>query len=284
MPALNANMYNDAFNDFYVVMEQTSPEDNKVQIVKDGSSNGLNFLRFSTCLQSFYGRNRNRRLWKAQQIKTMVNDRPVQELIEKGSFVGEAGHPVPDDGKVTIERILTIDPLRCSHRIISLSWPNENELHGVVETLDEGVGSPGYRFMKNIQQGIIPAFSLRSLVPQRKNADGTTDVIGPGRCVCYDRVYLPSHQEAYMDMEIPVKNIITKSKFETVMESYCDFVTSHSDKIRRIAEDFSPAMESATFDVKSGMVSIPSPEGRMFIAPELKYRREIKSLFDELSI
>ena len=281
MPSLHGNMYNDAYNDFYVVMEQTSPQENKINIIEDGTHNNLNYLRFSTCLQSFYGRNRNRRLWKADQIKAMVNDKPVQELIEKGSFVGEAGHPVPMDGKVTIERILTIDPLRCSHRIISLNWPNNNELHGVVETLDEGVGSPGYRFFKNIQQGIIPAFSLRSLVPQRKNADGSTDVIGPGRCVCYDRVYLPSHQEAYMDVEIPVKQIIAKPKFETVMESYCDFVTSHSDKVRRIVDDYSPAMESASIDTKTGMVSVPTAEGRIFVAPELKYRKEIQSLMND---
>lgn len=275
------NMYNDKYMDYFVVMEQTSPENNKIEMIKDGSRDGLNYLRFSTCLQSFRGRNRNRRLWKAEQIRQMVNDRPVQELIEKGSFVGEAGHPVPMDGKVTIERILTIDPLRCSHRIISLSWPNENELHGVVETLDEGPGSPGDRFRRNVLQGIIPAFSLRSLVPQRKNADGSTDVIGPGRCVCYDRVYLPSHEEAYMDVEIPVKQIVTKPKFETVMESYCSFVTSHSDKVRRIVDDLEPAMESACIDTKTNMVSIPTAEGRIFVAPEMKYRKEIRGILSD---
>jgi len=277
------NMYNDNYLDYYVVMEQTSPENNKIEMIADGTKNGLNFLRFSTCLQSFRGRNRNRRLWKADQVKAMVNDRPVQELLEKGSFVGEAGHPVPMDGKVTIERILTIDPLKCSHRIISLSWPTPDEIHGVVETLDEGPGSPGDRFMRNIMQGIIPAFSLRSLVPQRKNADGSTDVIGPGRCVCYDRVYLPSHQEAYMNVEIPVKQIVTKPKFETVMESYCNFVTSHSDKVRRIVDELEPAMESACFDEKSQMMSIPTAEGRIFVAPEMKYRKEIQGIMNDFN-
>jgi len=277
------NMYNDNYLDYYVVMEQTSPENNKIEMIADGTKNGLNFLRFSTCLQSFRGRNRNRRLWKADQVKAMVNDRPVQELLEKGSFVGEAGHPVPMDGKVTIERILTIDPLKCAHRIISLSWPTPDEIHGVVETLDEGPGSPGDRFMRNIMQGIIPAFSLRSLVPQRKNADGSTDVIGPGRCVCYDRVYLPSHQEAYMNVEIPVKQIVTKPKFETVMESYCNFVTSHSDKVRRIVDELEPAMESACFDEKSQMMSIPTAEGRIFVAPEMKYRKEIQGIMNDFN-
>lgn len=275
-------MYDDRYLDYFVVLEQTSPEQNKIEMIADGTRNGLNFLRFSTCLQSFKGLNRNRRLWKAEHIRAMANDRPVQELIEKGSFVGEAGHPVPMDGKVTLERILTIDPLRCSHRIISLSWPTNDELHGVVETLDEGPGSPGDRFRRNILQGICPAFSLRSLVPQRKEADGSTTVTGPGRMVTYDRVYLPSHQEAYRDINIPIQNIVTKPQFETVMESYCDFVTSHSDKVRRIVDDLAPAMESACIDEKTKMLSIPTSEGRIFVAPEAKYRREIQGLYSEL--
>lgn len=277
------NMYNDNYLDYFVVMEQSSPENNKIEIIADGSKNGLNYLRFSTCLQAFRGRNRNRRLWKAEQVRAMANDRPVQELLKMNAFVGEAGHPVPDDGKVTIERILTIDPLKCSHRIISMSWPSNDELHGIVETLDEGPGSPGDRFKRNIMQGIIPSFSLRSLVPQRKNADGSIDVIGPGRMVCYDRVYLPSHQEAYMDVEIPVKQIITKPKFETVMESYCDFVTSHSDKVRRVVDELEPAMESACIDEKTNMISIPTAEGRIFVAPEMKYRKEIQGIMNDFN-
>ena len=277
------NMYDDNYLDYYVVMEQTTPENKKIEIIDEGSKNGLTFVRFSACLQAFNGLNRNRRLWKAEQIRQMANDRPVQELIEKGSFVGEAGHPVPMSGKVSLERILSIDPLRCSHRIISLSWPKPNELHGIIETLAEGPGSPGDRFRLNILQGIIPAFSLRSLVPQRKEADGSTTVIGPGRMITYDRVYLPSHQEAYMDVEIPVKQIISKPKFETVMESYCSFITSHSDKVRRVVDNLEPAMEHASIDTKYNLISIPTAEGRVFVAPENKYRKEIKGIFDDFN-
>lgn len=271
-------MYDDAYNDYYIVCEQTSPEGSEIKIIGDGEKTGSNFLRFSTCLQAFNGFNRNRRLWKADQVRIMLNDTPVQELIQKGSWVGEAGHPVPMDGKVTIERVLTLDPLRCSHRIVAISWPKPNEVHGIIETLDEGPGTPGDRLYRNIKQGIQPAFSLRSLVPQRKNADGSTTVLGPGRAVTYDRVYLPSHQEAYMDVEIPVKNVITKNKFDTVMESYCDYVMAHSDKVRTIIDDMEPAMESAFIDAKHNMLSIPTEAGRVFIAPEMKYRREIRNL------
>lgn len=279
----NNYMYDDRYQDYYIVMEATSPEDAKIEILKESHKNDLNYLRFSTCLQSFKGRNRNRRLWKAEHVRAMLEDRPVQELMQKRSWVGEAGHPVPDTGKVTIERILTLDPLRCSHRIVSINWPTNDEVHGIIETLDEGPGTPGDRFYRNILQGIIPAFSLRSLVPQRKNADGSTDTIGPGRAVTYDRVYLPSHEEAYQDVEIPVKQVIGKSEFQVVMESYCDFITSHSDKVRSIVDDMEPAMESACYDPTSNMISLSTEEGRVFIAPEMKYRKELRGLYNEFN-
>lgn len=271
------DMYNDRYNDYYVVCEQTTPDSAKIEILDDGKKNGLNFLRFSACLQSFYGLNRNRRLWKADQIKVMSEDKPVQELLQRGSFVGEAGHPVPMDGKVTIERILTIDPLRISHRITSLSWPNPNEIHGIVETLDDENG-PGHKMKRSIMQGMQPAFSLRSLVPQRKNADGSTTVIGPGRLVSYDWVILPSHQESYIDIEIPIKQVVSKPQFQTVMEGYCDFVLENSDKVRRVVEDYEIATESVAFDPKYKAMTVGSKEGRIIVAPETKYRREFEDL------
>ena len=279
------NPVNDLYADYYAVMEQSSPQDNKIEILKCvENENGLNYLRFSTCLQDFYGRNRNKRLWKTEQIRQMAAQENVTELMKANSWCGEAGHPVPDTGQPTLERIVTIDPTNVSHRVTSLDWKKGGkELHGIVETLDEGVGSLGYKFMRNILQGMIPAFSLRSLVPQRKNPDGTTDVMGPGRMICYDRVYLPSHKGAYMDQEIPVKNIVTKPQFNMVMESFTDFVLNKSEKVNRIIDDLDPVMESVSYDTKADMITIQTKEmGRVFIAPEMKYRREIADFMKNL--
>lgn len=262
--------------DFYIVMEATSPEGRQIQNLQEVKDNGLNFLRFSACLQDFNGYNRNRRKWTAQIIKTMSEAPTVQELIHRGSFVGEQGHPVPSSGKVSVERIMNIDPDRTSHRIVKLFWPKPNEIHGIVETLDEGPGSPGDKMKRNILQGVQPAFSLRSLVPQRRNADGTIDVIGPGRMICYDRVYLPSHEGAYMDVDVPVKSVVTKSEFETVMESFTEHVMAHSDKIRTIVDKMEPAMESATLDTKTGLIGVNTKEGRVLIAPETRYFEELR--------
>ena len=270
--------------DYHIVMEATSPVGMEVRDVQEIKENGLHFLRFSACLQDFVGYNRNRRKWTAEIIRAMANAPEVQELLYRGSFVGEQGHPIPATGKVTVERILNIDPDRTSHRITKLFWPKPTELHGIVETLDEGPGTPGVKMMRNIMQGIQPAFSLRSLVPQRKNADGSTDVLGPGRMICYDRVYLPSHEAAYIDVDIPVKNVVKQSEFETVMESYSTYVMAHSDKIRSITDGMDVAMESTSYDPRTETMSVKTDIGRIFVKPETKYRNEIRGAFDKLGI
>ncbi len=279
----NPSMFND-YDQTFIVMEQTTPVDNKIEIQKVVDTNGLNYVRFSTCLQDFNGYNRNRRKWPAEIVRQMADAPTIQELIRNKSFVGEAGHPVPDSGQVTMERICNIDPLKTSHRFTKLFWPKPNELHGICETLDEGVGSPGYRMMRNILQGVIPAFSLRSLVPQRKNADGSKDVIGVGRMICYDRVYLPSHEKAYMDVDVPVSQVVTKPEYNVVMESFNDYVMSHSDKIRSVIDDMEPALESACYDDKTGFMSVKTEQGRVFVAPEMKYRNEIHSALERLNL
>ena len=91
-------------------------------------------------------------------------------------------------------------------------------------------------------------FSTRSLIPQRKNPDGSIDQTGIGRYVCSDRVYLPSHKEAYINKNIPVKNICKANKFESVMESYVADILNRSDKVNRILDGMQPAMESAPLE------------------------------------
>ena len=122
------------------------------------------------------------------------------------------------------------------------------------------------------------------MVPQRKNPDGSKDVIGVGRMICYDRVYLPSHEKAYMDVDMPVSQVVTKPEYKVVMESFADHVMSHSDKIRSIIDDMEPAMESASFDPKTNLMSVKTEEGRIFVAPEMKYRKEIHNALESLNL
>jgi hypothetical protein len=268
------NPNDDKYLDYFVVVESDNGDNKEFRILADGS----NYLRYYCCLQTMNTRNRNKRMWLTEHVKVMAAAEHITELMTNGSWSGENGHPVPPTGKITMERILTIDPNNMSHRVTELRWESDSRLCGVCETLDEGPGSPGYRFMKNIQQGMVPSKSLRSLVPQRNNADGTIDVLGPGRMICYDRVILPSHKEAYRDTSVPIKNIITKSNFDVAMEGFTDFILERSGKVNKIIDKMDPVVESAITD-NNGIISVNTArEGRVFISPEIKYRKEIKDL------
>mgnify|MGYP004647418125 CR=1 FL=1 len=263
----------DNYKDFFIVTESSVEPNTGFEIIKDGKrSDGLSFVRFKSCLQTFGKRNRNRRLWLTRFMKPMINAPEVQELIREGGVPGEAGHPVPATGQVTMERILTIDPNNVSHVIKEFNWVSDNRLDGIIETVDDGDG-PGDKFRRNILQGLPVSFSTRSIIPQKRYPDGSIDQTGPGRYVCSDRVYVPSHAEAYIDKSIPVKNVCKADKFETVMESFVSYVFERSDKVNCIVDTMHPALESATMD-KNGMVSVKTDYGTAMIYPENKYRQE----------
>jgi len=266
---------------YYGVIERTSPEDKKIEILKEGkTANGLSFLRFKACLQSFTGqRNGNGRLWQSSHMKTMLNN-PMLLLTMKrnGGIPGENGHPVPATAKPTIERVLTIDPNNMSHLIKSFEWTdNDKFLYGIIDTLDEGPGTPGFKFMRNILQGMDPAFSARTIVPQRKNPDGTTDVLGPGRYVTSDRVIGPSHSEAYRDISIPIKEVRKSSDLDVLMESYTGYVLDNSKNVGNVIADLEPVMESASIN-ENGMFGITTKkEGTIFIPTEKHFCAELSS-------
>lgn len=265
----------DNFMNYYAVIESAVPvEDREIEIIKCDDSNSATFIRFRTCLQSFNGRNRNRRLWIQRFMEQMLNTKEVHEMLRIGGLPGEAGHPVPDIGQATVERILTIDPLRVSHYVTKFEWVGK-KLYGIVETADDGEGAPGYRLRKFILQGKIPSFSERALIPQQKNRDGSSDQTGPGRHVGHDRVFLPSHDDAYMDTEFLIKSVTTKQNFETAMESYCNYVVERSEKVKQISDGLSPVMESAAIDI-NGSVSFDVPDGKIIIPTERQYREELK--------
>lgn len=275
----------DKESEYVIAIESTSTE--PVEIIKDSKNkDGVNFLRFKACLQTFGKLNRNRRMWYSKFARPMFESPEIKELLREGGVPGENGHPVPPTGNVTIERILTIDPNNVSHVVKEYMWPNKDRVEGIIETVDD-INGPGAKFRKNILQGLPTTFSTRSVIPQKKQLDGTIIQTGIGRYVCSDRVYLPSHEDAKLDLTFAIKDICTMSKFEQVMESYSTFVADTSDKVKRIVDNMSPAIEQASMN-KNGMISIPveseSSEERLTVGiyPEMKYRREFYDLMNNL--
>lgn len=251
---------------FYAVMEQTTPEGAKAEIIHEnkGANGDLNFLRFRQVLQSFGHRNRNKRLWLASHIReSLKNPWVTQQLFDKGGLPGENGHPISpvETSKVSMERLVTIDPNNICLLLKDYEFKGDDLLFGTIETIDDGNG-PGNRFMRNILQGIEPAVSCRSLVPQKKNPDGTTDVVGPGRLICYDRVFIPSHEEAFRDTSVETVNVVKSNALKPAYESMITekeitgWAIDHSENAKHILDGLMPAMESAAIDLKSNMISV----------------------------
>lgn len=273
---------------FYVVMEQTTPVGAKAEIIDEhkGSNGEVNFIRFRQCLQSFGHRNRNKRLWKRWHIEKSLEHPWVQDYIKnRGGLPGENGHPISmvDGQKLSMERLVTIDPNNTCILLKSYEFQGEDLLFGEIETIDDGNG-PGDRLKRYILQGCDPAVSCRSLVPQQKNPDGTIDVTGAGRLICYDRVIMPSHEEAFSDQKAPMKNVTKQFKMSPVYESaladtdFAKWAMEHSDHAKFVLDGLTPAMESALLDI-DGMFSVNTEEGRTFIplSRDKKIMDEIKS-------
>ena len=261
---------------YYAVMEESTPADAKAEILDEHKLNGeLSFLRFRQCLQSFGQRNRNKRLWQASHIRdSLKHPWVVQHLEKKGGLPGENGHPSAESGELSMERLCKIDPNNICLLLKSYTFENNDKLlFGVVETIDDGNG-PGNRLMRNILQGIQPAVSCRTLVPQKKNPDGTIDVMGPGRLICYDRVFTPSHEEAFMDVKAGITAVTTSlpKKSTTVVESPAyecalkdlkDYAFK-SDTTKYILDGLDVCMEDAFID-NLEFLSVPTNEGHVFI-------------------
>lgn len=280
-------MYNtgnnpDNFLDYMVLMESVSEP--SIEIIGDNKGinskqETVNFLRFKSKLQSFGKRTLNGRMWPAHLMKKMMSAPiPTRMLSKRGGIPGEAGHPVPDSGKVTIERIMTIDPERICFVAREYQWDGDKAVYGILDTIDDGPSGPGTKLRKRILQGIVPGFSVRCLVPQRRNADGTIDVIGEGNFVCHDNVIIDACEDCYMTEGVPVKEIVKSTNVQLATESFTNLLFETSEKVQRIVYDLHPALESATIDT-NGIVSVKTEkEGTIFIAPELKYRKEYKDI------
>lgn len=268
--------------EYAIVCEETSPIGEKAEMIDIKDNNGnLQYLKFRACMQDFGIRNRNGRLWNGRMMQQALRAPHIMELLEKKDLAGEAGHPIPDVGQASMARIMTINPNNMSHVILDFSWEGENRVYSTIMTIDDGNG-PGNKFARSIMQGMEPAFSVRAIVPQKRNADGTIDVTGVGRVVTYDRVILPSHQAAYRDVNVDVKRVVSANTYETVMESLGLMAYNMSDRAKYAAGD-SVAMESVRMD-PSGNFMAKNENGTVIVPLEKHVSKLIHSYMQDFKI
>ena len=212
----------------YIVME-SAMEPMKPKIIETVNEPNMFYVRFRTCLQSFDCFNRNKRNYNLRPMMEAVKADHIQELLYKGTWCGENGHPDSTD----IKRILSIDMTKICHRIIDLEFQG-NLLYGTIETLNDDAW--GKQFTKHILQGLHPSFSLRALAAITKLGDGRGIIKTKPHIVTYDRVILPSHREAYMDNSKPITLVQSATESATIQESYIPEGNTFDDSVHEVNE------------------------------------------------
>lgn len=226
----------------YILLENDEPQQ-KISNMEIVDKPHLFFVRFDTVLQSLDVRNRNMRIYKKTAVEAGLKAPEISELIDKGKWLGEAGHPITKD----IQRIATVDPKYTSHRIIKW-WLDGNLVKATVETLDDGLY--GTKLTKGIIQGITPSFSLRALAMLEKNKT-TSYVNKPPRIITYDEVVLPSHKEAYAE-DKSYKNVakVTNGAIAIEATDLKNYLVNKSDNLKIVCE---------SFDIDPNSISVVNP-------------------------
>lgn len=281
---------------FYSIAEEAPTGDEQRFEITDNhiadDKTQVNYIEWRQRILKFNRYNRNRRRWTAQHARASLLHPWINDYFKggKGGVPGENGHPINtvEGQKLSMERIITIDPDRMVLVLKSYEFEGDTYLWGTFQTLDDGEGGPGDRLRRSILQGLTPSVSLRSVVPQRKNADGTIDVMGPGRFVCWDRVLYPSDDEAFATAENPfkitkkdVRKMATAAKESaTSLSGYeqviTDYALSESEACKYVLDGMEYAAESASV-TSDGMFAVTTEAGPIFIPLEEKIKTGIET-------
>lgn len=187
----------------YVVMEDMEYIEDmkkKPEITNMVDTPNLFYVEFYAVLQDFLRVNRNKRFYPGRLMVPAFKAPHILELLANQSFACEAGHPDTED----MRRCLTIDPKNVCATILSMDT-DERYNKGTIRTIDDGDGGVGRKLARLILQGTNAAWSLRALSKLKTRPDGTSEITSVPHVVCYDWVYVPSHNEAYLDRTKPVK-------------------------------------------------------------------------------
>lgn len=281
----------------YVLMENdnTFSEVKNLEVKKKDI---LTYVRFETILQSLDTVNRNKRLYHADAMIESLSDPKITELIRNNKFKGEAGHPVGQP----IQRIAVVQPGNTCHRIVRW-WVAGNLIRGIVETLDDGPGCPGYKLTRAILQDENPSFSYRGLAAILKK-NHISEIRNKPSTVAYDEVNLPSHPEAYGDAQKTVVNkevgggstaqsfqtkfVTEGAKVETLFEDQsiavygsdiAEMIKANSDNVKIVCESFD--LDPATISLygKNGNVVARSGSDRILIKTEVDVARQVANMW-----
>lgn len=131
--------------------------------------------------------NRNRRYYPTNELRIGINSPRTQELVKSGNFKGEAGHPLDK----SLDRQAKVDPTLEQVWYTKLWMSGDNVMAHFRGTNN----ALGQSFNADLRDGQRPSFSLRALGALVN--EGGKATVKNLRIITYDRVYFPSHKNAY---------------------------------------------------------------------------------------
>ena len=137
-------------------------------------------------LQRANRKNRNGRFYDDKELFPQLVCARTKELLRTG-FGSENGHPMSKD----LVRQQTIDPNNVVAYFLKL-WTDGDFIMGNFRGSNLPIGEA---FDQDLRDGFLPAWSLRALGGIEETARGA-EVKGV-KVITWDRVYYPSHPEAY---------------------------------------------------------------------------------------
>ena len=277
----------------YVIMESEGPwtRPNIKQVVDRAN---MYYVTIDTVLQTFNTWNRNKRQYLREAMIPALEAPHLVELRAKKAWVGENGHPQTNDPM----KVLNIDLTKVCHKVDSYEVKG-NTLYGQVTTLNDKQW--GQQMTGHILQGMEVSFSLRALASITRVDGGRGIVKTQPHIVCYDRVCLPSHPEAYQDSSAPIKlkqptpnNVVQeewtyrlseKEAQSLVMESAAKFMGDESKRFKDIVNIFNVCYETINVapDGKSVMIKDTETGDRFNILMEDYVYNQVSDFFSSLS-
>lgn len=272
------------------IMEQTT-EPQKVKYTRVKGED-LNYLKFKARLQTYNVWNRNKRNYFLEPMKKSWAAPHIKELIQRGDFWGEYGHPITTDAK----RIVTIDQKNCSHRFTNI-WFKGNSVYGDVETLnDHGYGE---QFTLRTLQGCDPAFSLRAMVPLTKIDAVRAEVRDTGHIIAVDAVILPSHDDAYiidpggLTPEFNSANGFMNNNGDIIIPvtesvGWLDYVQEQSFNLKTVLNNYEVNIDSINYDKNNNTIivrentGVPGVKRTAIVKADDYIRREVSNMFAKL--
>ena len=256
------------------IITESKPDMDILEKPKLVETNGRRVVGRGT-LQRANKKNRNGRFYDDKDLFPAVFCARTKEMLKTG-FGSEDGHPLSPD----LARQSTIDPNNVVAFFLNI-WTEKDLIKADFRGSNLAIGEA---FDQDLRDGFLPAWSLRALGSVENTSRGA-EVKGI-KVITWDRVYYPSHPEAYTDgvvsesaiwtpdMKIRTKDMNSEENainengliVPIVNQDVLNYIQQESMNFKQIVNEFEVLYDSISMINNNSQVQLAnSKTGNVFI-------------------